>query len=62
MQLFGITLENKLSEIESKAMEGKGKNQAKTAQRRKKSELQKWLNSRNPEATPRGIYRDPANA
>lgn len=59
VQLFGVTLENKLSEIENRVMEGKGKNQGKTAQRKKTAELHKWLSSDNPDAPRRGQFRSP---
>jgi hypothetical protein len=60
VQLFGISLENALSEIDSKANSSNKKGAGKTAQRKKKMELQKWLYSDSPEGAPAGQFRDPA--
>jgi len=52
VNLFGVTLENRVQEVASKA-----KNKA-SADRKVKQELTKWLYSDNPEAA-RGRFRDP---
>lgn len=60
VQLFGISLENKLAEIDNKASSSNKKGAGKAAQRKKTMELQKWLYSDSPEGAPAGQFRDPA--